>query len=704
MIENIKKSFFRVYQFVTKKFNEDYRELDNKQYFKEIICVLYLPFSILYMEILAKLSLFGTVFDKMFGYLLFFSMSMGFLLSGVAMVISGKGRRKFYYIVLSVLTVWFSFHVSYYGNFHTFFSWQNIGQAKDVTQFWREAIVAALNMWNVILGFFVPLIIMGAIGILIIPDKSKRSLSWFLISVASFGLLFFPARIIMVVTNNHKDDFTPYYYYTYLQNDLDMSFKYYGIITVTRLDLNQLIFGAPVEEIALDDEDYLQKTDVNQKPDNVVSDSDKKTEYGYNVMDIDFEKAANATRSEVLKTMDKYFSNVPPTQQNEYTGIFKGKNLIFITIEGFSDKMIDPEFTPILYKMSTQGFVFKNFYNTVWGGSTASGEYAALTGNFYLNSSCLQKSGSTYQPFTLGNQLSSIGYKTLGYHNNSYTYYSRHLSHPNFGYQWTGIGNGLQLKSDCWPRSDKEMAEATVDEYSGLDVPFHVYYMTVSGHANYSYAGNMMSVWHKSDLTEAHQKYSSDVKAYLACEYEFELMLGVLMDRLEKAGKLQDTVFAMVADHYPYALSDEGLSELYGLPQAGIRNNFDLYRNSYILWTPSMTEPVEVDKYCSAIDVTPTLLNMFGLQYDSRLMMGSDIMAPGEHYALLKVSGWSWLSEKGSYRATSQKFIPSSDCTLSEKDKEKYVARINKEIRAKITYSKQMLDNDYYAHVFRKKK
>ena len=40
----------------------------------------------------------------------------------------------------------------------------------------------------------------------------------------------------------------------------------------------------------------------------------------------------------------------------------------------------------------------------------------------------------------------------------------------------------------------------------------------------------------------------------------------------------------------------------------------------------------------------------------------------------------------------------------SEKDKEKYVASINKEIRAKITYSKQMLDNDYYAHVFRKKK
>ena len=262
MIENIKKSFFRVYQFVTKKFNEDYRELDNKQYFKEIICVLYLPFSILYMEILAKLSLFGTVFDKMFGYLLFFSMSMGFLLSGVAMVISGKGRRKFYYIVLSVLAVWFSFHVSYYGNFHTFFSWQNIGQAKDVTQFWREAIVAALNMWNVILGFFVPLIIMGAIGILIIPDKSKRSLSWFLISVASFGLLFFPARIIMVVTNNHKDDFTPYYYYTYLQNDLDMSFKYYGIITVRIICLRILKrFLKAADQSKYDHQQYDQDTD-----------------------------------------------------------------------------------------------------------------------------------------------------------------------------------------------------------------------------------------------------------------------------------------------------------------------------------------------------------------------------------------------------------------------------------------------------------
>lgn len=678
--------------------NRLFQTVDRSVYIKDIIGMLYLPVTLLLMEMLAKFNIFHTVMDDKLQYLLFLSLAMGFLLSMIAMLLHGRGRRIFYKTTLAVLAVWFSFHVSYYNNFHTFFSWQTLGQAKDVTQFWKEAIVAVGGVWYMVLLFFGPLIIMCLTGRYIVSDDIERNSPYAAIAFTAFVALYFP--ILVTINNSRKQnsEYTPYYFYTYLQSDLDTSFRYYGIFNTTRLDIKQLIFGAPEEEINLN---ALSASDVTSRISEKEHEQDAKKEYGWNVMNIDFDKAAKSAKNKQIKNMDKYFSSVKPTQKNEYTGMFKGKNLIFITLEGFSDKVIDPEFTPILYKMSTEGFVFKNFYNSIWGGSTASGEYSNMTGNFHTTANCLKDSASTSQPFALGNQFKSIGYKTFGYHNNSYTYYGRDKSHPNFGYKWKAIGNGLKLKSKCWPRSDKELAEATVGDFVGLDVPFHAYYMSVSGHANYTFSGNSMSVRHRKDLPESFADKSDDVKAYYACQYEVELMLKELVDKLDEAGKLENTVFAMAADHYPYALHDAELAELYEIPEEDIRNNFDLYRNGFILWSASMEKPIVVEKPCSTIDILPTLSNLFGLEYDSRLLMGSDVMAQGDHFALLKVNGWSWISTQGEYNSAKKSFTPSENCTLSDDEIDEYITYMNKIVKGKTAYSMQILKQDYYKHILK---
>lgn len=680
--------------------------IENSTFAKDLIGILYLPVTIVFMEMLAKGRIFGGVFDEKYKYLLFLSLAMGFLLSMIASVLPGKPRRIYYKVVLAVLAVWFSFHVSYHNNFHTFFSWQTLGQAADVTQFWQEAIVAVLGVWYLVVLFFVPLVLMCLAGRLLVPDDAERSMPYAGISLGVFVALYFP--ILIKINLSKKDnEYSPYYYYNYLQNDLDTSFNYYGIFNTTRLDIKQLIFGAPVEELDVDDlddsgeQDNKGKDNKGSKDNQGEKEQEQKKEYGYNMLNIDFDKAASAAGNKQLKTMDNYFKTVQPSKQNAYTGMFKGKNLIFITLEGFSDKVIDPEFTPMLYKMSTEGFVFQNFYNSIWGGSTATGEYSNMTGNFYTTANCLKLSGSKYEPLAMGNQFKSNGYKTLAYHNNTYTYYGRDKSHPNFGYKWKAIGNGLKLPSNCWPRSDKEMAEATIGEYLGLDQPFHAYYMSVSGHANYTFSGNMMATRHKKDLPESLLSKSEGVQAFNACQYEVELMLQALVEKLEEAGELEDTVFAMAADHYPYALSDADLASLYNIPKSGIRNNFDLYRNCFILWSASMKKPVVVDKPCSTIDICPTLYNLFGFTYDSRLLMGSDIMAEGDHFALVKVNGWSWISTQGEYNASAKKFTPSADCTLTDADRSDYITRMNKIVRAKQTYSKQILDKDYYKHIYK---
>ena len=682
------------------------RRADGTSLLQTLGGAIYLPVSLLYIEILARMKNFGSELAGTSHYLMLLSAAMGFLLSFFVSLLPGRGRRILTKIVLALLAVWFSFHVSYYGNFHTFFSWQTLGQAKDITQFWREAIVASANVWYMILAFFVPLIILCAIGSFVIPDGQKRSVSLSGTLFVVFVMLYFPAIVSIYKTKSTSGEYSPYYYYTYLQSDLDSTYKYYGIFNTTCVDIKQLIFGAPVEEIELGDPDTEGnpiRTDdgsgdgTDRQGDASVSEK----EYGFNIMNIDFDKAAGSTDSKMIKAMDKYFKSVTPSKKNQYTGMFKGKNLIFITLEGFSDKVIDPEFTPVLYRMYTEGFVFSNSYNCAWGGSTASGEYSNITGNFYTTANCLKLSGKKEHPFVMGNQLKAQGYATLGYHNNTYTYYDRDKSHPKFGYKWKAIGNGLKLKSSCWPRSDKEMAEATADEYMGKGTPFHAYYMSVSGHANYSFMGNTMSKRHRSDLPEKYRSYPEEVQAYIACQYEVELMLKVLVEKLTETGELENTVFAMAADHYPYALSDSSLTKLYGLPVKGIRNNFDLYRNRFILWCASMKEPVVTDVPCSTIDILPTLLNLFGLEYDSRIIMGTDILSDGEHFALLKASGWSWISQEGKYRASSGQFVPNEGCTLSGQEKKDYITHMNKIVKAKTTYSLQILNQNYYHHIMK---
>ena len=172
--------------------------------------------------------------------------------------------------------------------------------------------------------------------------------------------------------------------------------------------------------------------------------------------------------------------------QNKYTGMFKGCNFIFITAESLSHYVIDRDLTPTLYRLANEGFIFNNFYNPNWGVSTSDGEYVACTGlipkagvwSFY-------HSGKNWLPFVMGNQFLRLGYSSRAYHNHTYTYYKRNISHPNMGYIYKGVGNGLKIKN-TWPESDLEMVDVTTPEFIN-DEKFHVYYMTVSGHLSYIY-------------------------------------------------------------------------------------------------------------------------------------------------------------------------------------------------------------------------
>lgn len=118
-----------------------------------------------------------------------------------------------------------------------------------------------------------------------------------------------------------------------------------------------------------------------------------------------------------------------------------------------------------------------------------------------------------------------------------------------------------------------------------------------------------------------------------------------------------------------------------------------------------MEEPVRVSKPCSAIDILPTLSNLFGLEYDSRLMMGSDILSDSDSPVILNSVGTigsnHWITAQGAYNAYSKTFTPSADCALSEEQQEEYVKKMSSAVLAKEKYSIKIMDTDYYAKVLK---
>ncbi len=715
--------------------------------------LLLFPAVIFFMELVARLSTYGGLTFKQFIYILFFSVSGGALLGLIVSLIRNKTAVRIVSIAVpAALVILYGAHIVYFNIFGNYFDWENLGMAGEAAMQFSDMLWVGIgrSLFSIIL-MILPV---AAIAIFIkrltyYPVKRVSPIIPMLLAAIMMLAFLFPA-FILTADKGDDSDFEYYKRPTDLETPLT-----YGILTGTRLNLARILFGigegtvlpGPDIETGPSGEIFQpadsDETDPPEGSDSVGTDTGDGTdsepkppeppkEYGYNILDIDFDNLIANEKNKDIKAMHQYFSQLSGTKQNEYTGYFEGKNLVFLCLEGFCSEAIIPELTPTLYQLSNEGFVFNNFYNSVWGGSTSTGEYANLTGLFYNKVKSMKEYVGTsahYMPFTLGNQFQSIGYTTYAFHANSYTYYGRDKSHPNLGYTYLGIGNGLEnltsasgksfasefsIKSNSvkpWPTSDAFTAEVTIPTLieSAANGPFHAYYMTISGHANYSFSGNAQSKAHKDEVVaycaSKGLTYSDNVMAYLACQIEVELMMQKFIKEFEAAGILDDTVFVLTADHFPYGLADSDLAELYDLPAESIRKNFDLYRNTLIIWSSSMEEPVTVDVPCSAIDILPTVSNLFGLAYDSRLMMGIDVFSDQEPLVILNCDGgpsWNWINKYGSYRS-GKGFTVNPDYEVDKDALNSYVKSMNSLATARKKYAFAVIENDYYAYLFGKK-
>jgi len=282
------------------------------------------------------------------------------------------------------------------------------------------------------------------------------------------------------------------------------------------------------------------------------------------------------------------------------------------------------------------------------------------------------------------------------------------VTHPNLGYLFKACNLGdldeaqygqyvFEMEtSKRWPASDYQMMISTMPEYVN-DERFYTYYMTVSGHMNYNFKGNSMSALNKDAVADLDM--SENARAYIACHIELDKALEYILEQLKEAGQLEKTVIVMSADHYPYAMTSEQYEELAGKSLSGGK---DLYRNNLILWNVQFEEnPVVIDKPCCSVDVLPTLLNLFGFEFDSRMYAGRDIFSTDE--GLVIFNDRSFVTDGVIYNRKTKETIWLKDgegnLIVPQDQQEAYLAQKQQLVKDRYQFSAYILQENYYQDV-----
>lgn len=629
---------------------------------KEIIKINLLNYIVLiFFEAMFALISFDIYSKGEVLSILIYSLFVSFVMTILMTIWSEKVNRIFGYIIYFIFCFWFALETIFKAFLQTFFSLDCFKLSDQAMGFAGETIKVIVGNIHYLILFFLPfiLLIIFRKKIDLNIKENKKYLYSYIILIP---LSFLSYRLYINSTKDNKD--ISLYDLYYNTNNIPLSIQKMGVLSSTGLDIYRNIFGFEDKVIEVNYEEENNDEDL----------------FVYEKNNLDLDLSSN----KLNKDIKEYIDNNPGTSKNKYTGMFENKNLIFVVAESFSEIGIDKDRTPTLYKLTNNGFIFDNFYVPYYL-STIGGEFQSLTG-LYPNYSTLTKwkSGKNIFPYGLATTFKEKGYNTYAYHAHDGYFQNRYKYLKALGFDnFKACNMGLNINCNMWPESDIEMIKATTNDYINSDKPFMTYYMTVSGHLDYTKEGNSI-VSKNWDLVK-NLDYSDKAKSYLATQIELDRAMESLLKELENKGILEDTVIVLLADHYPYGLSLEEINELSSYKRDEL---FEINHNALIIYNSSMKN-ISITKVGMPIDVLPTIYNLFDIKYDSRLFAGSDLLSNNEGMVIL--DNLSWITDKGKYNSLNGKYSGDIDSD--------YINNINNIIQNKIIFSRNMITYDGYRYI-----
>lgn len=639
------------------------------------------PFVVItYWEILLYISLHSNLNNFNIWSVLFIIPIATTIMSLVGW--SKKTHNFEYILILFAISILYLGNLIYYRTFGSLLSVSMIGAGGDaITNFWWSISQTIKENILVIILFELPIVLIIVLSI----NKMVISYKWWvhpILLVSGIAIWFL---VVLCLPLTGTQDHSAYGAYHSRFVDTDTASRKLGMLTNMVVETKYAIFGSNEQ----------QMIEVEQEEEIIIEEPEEIIEYNkYDYLDINKIKE-NSDNQSIINICD-YLNTQTPTTKNEYTGMFEGYNLIYICAESFSRLAIDPEITPTLYKLANNGIVLNNYYNA-FKNVTTNGEYALLTGlwpdtareetNMGKLTGTMGQSIDKTMSECLGNKFKEIGLNPYGYHNYYGYYYGRNKTLPNMGFTCKFMKDGMTF-STSWPASDLEMMEQSIPDFIN-DKQFLAYYMTFSGHGNYT-TDNVICAKNIDYVLEKTKgrNLPTSAQGYYACNYELELAMQYLLDELDKAGKLDKTVIVLTGDHYPYYLTDAGYKALNG---EAMSDDFEDYHSTCIIYNSAM-DKIEVDTPCCNTDILPTILNLFNINYDSRLYAGTDIFSSGNHVAMLYNK--SFISEDCKYNAATGKVI-----WLKNYENMKHVDKYNTIVKNKYIFSIMVEETDFYQYL-----
>lgn len=379
------------------------------------------------------------------------------------------------------------------------------------------------------------------------------------------------------------------------------------------------------------------------------------------------------------KVTDYYKENKYTPSNNEYTNIFKGKNIIVIHAESMQKFAMDltfnnKEVTPNLNKLANEGIFFSNFYSQVGVGTSSDAEFTFNTSLMPSTKGTVFVNYFDRDYISIPKLLKEQGYYTYSMHANTGEFWNRNTMHKSLGYDkfynkdsYTideTIGLGLSDKS--FFRQSVDMMKQIKEEENK---PFYSLLIMLSNHTPFSDLALMEDYKTTIDVTIDNQTVTRDylnnttMGNYLRSVHYADSAIGEFIDNLDKEGLLENTVLVIYGDH-DARLDFEDFNLLYNYDPTTdtiktendegyipyTKYNYELDRKvPFIIWTKDQNYNLNVNTPMGMIDVLPTLGNMIGIHSDYQL--GKDIMnLKGDDNTVTFIDG-SFLTSKVYYNS-----------------------------------------------------
>ncbi|MDO5400902.1 MAG: sulfatase-like hydrolase/transferase [Eubacteriales bacterium] len=387
------------------------------------------------------------------------------------------------------------------------------------------------------------------------------------------------------------------------------------------------------------------------------------------------------------------FAQQPQRQDNEMTGLLKGKNVVLVLMESMDDWMITED-TPYLNRLMSEGINFTSFYTPVYGGiRTFNTEFAINTGSFLKSAGgyAFDYVTNAYSQ-SLASLLRREGYSAKTFHYNDPTFYSRGVFSEAMGYESyvcyaDFVPEGKEKKNKLYDDQLLFDNEGLRQEFFRQGQPTLNFVITRSAHLSYKY-NEVLSHWALKRFPEYRGFTGSEendcalVKARLVDEF-----FGRMIRELEVQGQLDNTVIVGVTDHYTYGYKNE--KELLHL--SGVEEKLLLEKTPAFIWSPGL-EPMEVTKVLNTSDLLPTLLNLLDVDYGYDYI-GSDAF-DSRYEGFVPFSNGSWIAGDIAYDAASGRYISISGAQVNVT--QAFKAEMDEKVKQFVRTNNLILDTDYY--------